>query len=87
MKVFVAAVVTLTMLAVPANAQSQFSTNQLANKSPRARAQAASDAVKENAKIEREYNETLKRTGPLGPAKKSDPWARIRPSERADSMR
>ena len=87
MKVFAATVVTLAMLVVPAGAQSQFSTNQLANKSPRAKAQAARDAAKEKAEIEREYNETLKRTGPLGPAKKSDPWARIRPAEGADSMR
>ena len=87
MKVLVATAMTLAMLAVPANAQSQFSTNQLANKSPRAKAQAANDAARENAKIEREYNETLKRTGPLGPAKASDPWGRIRPAERADGMR
>ena len=87
MKVFVAAVVTLAMLVVSADAQSQFSTNQLANKSPRVQAQAARDAAKANAEIEREYNATLKRTGPLGPVKKSDPWARIRPAEDANSMR
>jgi len=87
MKVLVATVVTLAMLAVRADAQSQFSTNQLANKSPRAQAQAARDHARENAEIEREYNATLKRTGPLGPAKKSDPWARIRPAEDAENMR
>jgi hypothetical protein len=87
MKVFVATVVTLTMLAAPAVAQSQFSTNQLSNKSPRAQAQAARDHARENAEIEREYNATLKRTGSPGPAKKSDPWARIRPQEGADTMR
>jgi hypothetical protein len=84
MKLFVATVVIATMLAGPACAQ-MGKGNPSAEKDPR-REQAAK-AEKEQAAIEKEYNATMDRTRPTGPAPKSDPWSRIRPADSATTKR
>ena len=84
MKIFVATVVIATMLAGPACAQ-MGKGNPSADKDPR-REQAAK-AEKEQAAIEKEYNEMMARTRPTGPPPKSDPWSRIRPGDSANTKR
>ena len=84
MRIFVATVVMATMLAGPACAQ-MGKGGPSADKDPR-RERAAKEE-KEQAAIEKEYNATMERTRRTGPAPKSDPWARIRPEESANTKR
>ena len=84
MKMFVATVVIATMLVAPAYAQMSKG-NPSAQQDPR-REQAAK-AEKERAAIEKEYNETMERTRPTGPPPKTDPWARMRPADSANTKR
>ena len=83
MKIFVATVVTLAVLAAPACAQSA----RGASNGPPARELREQDMKKmrEQADIERQYNETVKRTRSEGPPPKTDPWSRVRPAGSADA--
>jgi hypothetical protein len=84
MKRFVAAAVIATMLAGPASAQ-MGKGNPSAEKDPR-RERAAKEE-KERVSIEKEYNEMMARTRTTGPAPKSDPWAKVRPADSANTKR
>ena len=83
MKMLIAMAVIGTMLAGPASAQ--MGKGPSTEKDPR-REQAAK-AEKEQAAIEKEYNATMERTRPTGPAPKADPWARLRPADSANTKR
>jgi hypothetical protein len=78
MRIVAGIILALTILAAPASAQVE-------DKSERQKA-AEARAAKERADIEKEYNATIKRTGPTK-AGKSDPWGTIRPSGGADTKR
>ena len=84
MKMFVATVVIATMLAGPACAQ-MGKGNPSAEKDPR-RERAAKEE-KEQAAVEKEYNEMMARTRTTGPAPKSDPWAKVRPADSGNAKR
>jgi hypothetical protein len=84
MKMFVATVVIATMLAGPACAQ-MGKGNPSAEKDPR-RERAAKEE-KEQAAVEKEYNATMERTRPTGPAPKVDPWAHMRPGDNSNTRR
>ena len=81
---FIAMAVIGTMLAGPACAQ-MGKGGPSADKDPR-REQAVKDE-KERAAIEKEYNETMARTRTTGTAPKTDPWARMRPADSANTKR
>jgi len=83
MKTFVATVVLLTILAGPAFAQGTFKQSP---GNPQDQEQAA-NAEKERAAVEKEYNETMKRTRSQAPAPKSDPWGAVRPANDAKRQR
>jgi hypothetical protein len=84
MKMFIAMAVIGTMLAGPACAQ-MGKGGPSADKDPR-RERAAKEE-KEQAAIEKEYNETMARTRSTGPAPKTDPWAHVRPADSANTKR
>jgi hypothetical protein len=83
MKMFVATMVAATLLAGPAFAQGGKSGPP--PNDPR-REQAAK-AEKERDAIEQKYNETMARIRSQGPPPKTDPWARMRPADGADTKR
>jgi hypothetical protein len=83
MRTFVATVVIATMLAGPALAQ--MGRGPSTEKDPR-RERAAKEE-KEQAAIEKEYNATMERTRPTGPAPKVDPWAHMRPADSSNTKR
>jgi hypothetical protein len=78
MRIAAGIILALTVLAAPASAQVE-------DKSERQKA-AEAQVVKERAEIEKQYNATIKRTGPAK-AGKSDPWGTIRPSGGTDTKR
>ena len=83
MKMLIAMAAIGTMLAGPACAQ--MGKGPSSEKDPR-REQAAK-AEKESAAIEKEYNATMERTRPTGPAPKVDPWAHMRPGDNSNTRR
>ena len=82
MKTFVAAVVLMAILAGAAFAQGTF--NQTPG-NPQDQEQAAK-AQKERTAVEKEYNETMKRTRSQAPAPKSDPWSAVRAANDAKRL-
>ena len=84
MKMLVATAMIATMLAGPACAQMGKGTPS-ADKDPR-RERAAKEE-KEQTAIEKEYNAAMERTRPTGPAPKTDPWAKVRPADSANTKR
>jgi len=69
-----AAILTLAILAAPARAQ-------VDDKSESQKA-AEQRAAQDRAEIERQYNQTIKRTAPVK-AGKADPWGAVRPNPAA----
>jgi hypothetical protein len=83
MKVVVAAFVTIAVLAGPALAQP----SKYRKEDPRAEMKREFKAARDRAEIEKEYNETMKRTRSTGPAPKSDPWSGVRSNSNGDAKR
>ena len=78
MKAFIAAVVTVAILVGPASAQLG-GINSAPTINPQDR-EAEARAAQERAAIEKEYNETMKRSRSES-APKADPWSRVRPAD------
>lgn len=83
MRVLTAAVLAASILVSPAVGQGGH--GNTSTTSPQERAAKEQKAEREHAAVEKDYNDTLKRTDPLGAAPKSDPWSRVRPAN--DSKR
>ena len=86
MKSLVATVVALAILAAPAYAQSS-ARGSAGSPNPRVQMELDMKRMREQAEVEKQYNETLKRTGVAGPPPKSDPWSRVRPANSTDAKR
>jgi len=84
MKTSVAAIVTLAVLAGPAYAQMNKGNPPTVN--PNDQIENA-QAERNRARVEKEYNETMKRLRSQEPAPKPDPWGNVRPASGADTKR
>jgi Ni/Co efflux regulator RcnB len=80
MKTLIATVVIAAMLAGPACAQTPHDNLAKTPHEQDMARDAARQHERERADIEKEYNETIKRTGPQHSSPKSDPWGAIRSS-------
>jgi hypothetical protein len=79
MRTFFAAAVATALLAGPASAQ-MGGINSAPTLTPHDREEAAR-AEQERATVEKEYNETMRRSRSESPPPKSDPWSRVRPAD------